>query len=83
MQSQFWEDDLNVGMPSLTITARSLREAMEDEDYITEDDRLIMGYRVFGFIMNNRKWGEYHILDARPLASHVVSSWSSQGVIRR
>jgi hypothetical protein len=61
VQSQFWEDDLNEGMPSLTITARSLREAMEDEDYITDDDRLITSYRVFGFIMRSRKWGEYHI----------------------
>lgn len=73
VQSQFWEDDLNEGLPSLTITARPLREAMEDEDYITDEDRLITSYRVFGFIMRSRKWGEYHTpkLD---LVSHVVSS---------
>lgn len=73
VQSQFWEDDLNEGVPSLTITARPLREAMEDEDYITNDDKLITSYRVFGFIMRSRKWGEYHTprLD---LVSYLVPS---------
>ncbi|KAF5532032.1 TOB3 (member of AAA-ATPase family) [Fusarium mexicanum] len=41
VQSQFWEDDMNEGMPSLTIASRSLRDAMEDEEYITDDDKLI------------------------------------------
>ncbi|KAF5706994.1 TOB3 (member of AAA-ATPase family) [Fusarium mundagurra] len=67
VQSQFWEDDLNEGMPSLTITARSLREAMEDEDYITDDDRLITSYRVFGFIMRSRKWAKLDLTYLGPM----------------
>ncbi|KAF4445216.1 TOB3 (member of AAA-ATPase family) [Fusarium acutatum] len=67
VQSQFWEDDLNEGMPSLTITARSLREAMEDEEYITDDDRLITSYRVFGFIMRSRKWAKLDLTHLGPM----------------
>ncbi|KAF5531223.1 TOB3 (member of AAA-ATPase family) [Fusarium napiforme] len=67
VQSQFWEDDLNEGMPSLAIAARSLREAMEDEDYITDDDRLITSYRVFGFIMRNRKWAKLDLTYLGPM----------------
>ncbi|SCV50664.1 related to TOB3 (member of AAA-ATPase family) [Fusarium fujikuroi] len=67
VQSQFWEDDLNEGMPSLTITARPLREAMEDEDYITDDDKLITSYRVFGFIMRSRKWAKLDLTYLGPM----------------
>ncbi|KAF5976377.1 TOB3 (member of AAA-ATPase family) [Fusarium coicis] len=67
VQSQFWEDDLNEGIPSLTITARSLREAMEDEAYITDDDKLITSYRVFGFIMRSRKWAKLDLTYLGPM----------------
>ncbi|KAF5700452.1 AAA family ATPase [Fusarium globosum] len=67
VQSQFWEDDLNEGLPSLTITARPLREAMEDEDYITDDDKLITSYRVFGFIMRSRKWAKLDLTYLGPM----------------
>ncbi|KAF4957444.1 hypothetical protein FGADI_3080 [Fusarium gaditjirri] len=67
VRSQFWEDDLNEGGPSLTIAARSLREAMEDEDYITDDDRLITSYRVFGFIMRSRKWAKLDLTYLGPM----------------
>ncbi|KAF5621674.1 AAA family ATPase [Fusarium sp. NRRL 25303] len=67
VQSQFWEDDLDEGLPSLTITARPLREAMEDEDYITDDDKLITSYRVFGFIMRSRKWAKLDLTYLGPM----------------
>ncbi|KAF5966097.1 AAA family ATPase [Fusarium bulbicola] len=67
VQSQFWEDDMNEGMPSLTIAARSLREAMEDEEYITDDDKLITSYRVFGFIMRSRKWAKLYLTYLGPM----------------
>ncbi|KAF5644913.1 TOB3 (member of AAA-ATPase family) [Fusarium sp. NRRL 52700] len=56
VHSQFGEAGLSDGMPSLTIAARSLRESTEDEGYIADEDRLIISYRVFGFIMRSRKW---------------------------
>ncbi|KAK2486227.1 hypothetical protein H9L39_00154, partial [Fusarium oxysporum f. sp. albedinis] len=56
VHSQFRETDLSEGMPSPTIAARSLRESTEDEGYITDEDRLIISYRIFGFIMRRRKW---------------------------
>lgn len=54
IQDQFQEQ----GAGSLAITSRPLKESMEDKDFITDDERLIVTYRVFGFIMRSRKWGE-------------------------
>lgn len=80
VHSQFRETDLSEGMPSLTIAARSLRDSTEDEGYITDEDRLIISYRIFGFIMRSRKWSEYHV-PARSLSLYLVSSKGSQVVI--
>ncbi len=50
---------LNEKVPSLIIAPRPLREAVEDEHGITDDERMVISYRVFGFIMRSRKWGEW------------------------
>ncbi|KAK7600519.1 hypothetical protein V3481_002052 [Fusarium oxysporum f. sp. vasinfectum] len=67
VHSQFRETDLSEGMPSLTIAARSLRESTEDEGYITDEDRLIISYRVFGFIMRSRKWTKLDLTCLGPM----------------
>ncbi|KLO97611.1 TOB3 (member of AAA-ATPase family) [Fusarium fujikuroi] len=67
VHSQFWETGMSEGMPSLTIAARSLREATEDEGYITDEDRLIISYRVFGFIMRSRKWTKLDLTYLGPM----------------
>lgn len=45
--------------PPPTIYPRLLSEIKAQEHALTEDDLLIMSYRVFGFILRNRKWGEH------------------------
>ncbi|KAL7952771.1 hypothetical protein V8C34DRAFT_309762 [Trichoderma compactum] len=54
IQDQFQEQ----GAGSLAIAPRPLKESMEDKDFITDDERLIVTYRVFGFIMRSRKWAQ-------------------------
>ncbi|UKZ74716.1 hypothetical protein TrVFT333_002386 [Trichoderma virens FT-333] len=53
IQDQFREQ----GTGSLAISSRPLKESMEDKDFIRDSERLIITYRVFGFIMRSRKWG--------------------------
>lgn len=43
-------------MPSVAIIPRPL-DAKMPEARLTEDDLAIMSYRVFGFVLRNRKWG--------------------------
>lgn len=56
--------------PSVAIVPRSLDEIHKDSDLeaqplISNDDLIIMSYRVFGFVLRNRKWGmsNYFLLD--------------------
>ncbi|KAF9771502.1 hypothetical protein IL306_010857 [Fusarium sp. DS 682] len=62
IQSQFREQvTSSERILSLAIAPRPLKEATEDENYITDDERLIISYRVYGYILRSRKWGEsYH-----------------------
>ncbi|THV50080.1 hypothetical protein BGAL_0166g00220 [Botrytis galanthina] len=57
---------------SLTIAPRSLQETRGD-NLPSQDEFLIMSYRVFGFILRSRKWG---ILLSLPLFCLTKSSWS-------
>ncbi|UKZ48175.1 hypothetical protein TrVGV298_002411 [Trichoderma virens] len=54
IQDQFREQ----GTGSLAISSRPLKESMEDKDFIRDSERLIITYRVFGFIMRSRKWAQ-------------------------
>lgn len=44
--------------PPPSIYPRPLREIKMQEGVLTDGDYLIMSYRVFGFILRSRKWGE-------------------------
>lgn len=43
----------------LAVVARTFRK--DNIRSITDDDKVIMTYRVFGFILRNRSWGEYWV----------------------
>lgn len=59
IQSQFLQHGpSSERVPSLAIAPRSLKEGTEDDACITDDEKMIVSYRVFGFIMRSRKWGE-------------------------
>ncbi|KAI0404020.1 hypothetical protein F4802DRAFT_569427 [Xylaria palmicola] len=47
------------GVPSVAIIPRTLRDILE-RDNLTDDEYLIMSYRVYGFVLRSRKW---HDLD--------------------
>ncbi|KAI1172279.1 hypothetical protein F4777DRAFT_582133 [Nemania sp. FL0916] len=56
----------NEALPSLLIASRSLEEVMEDKNSITENERLVINYRVFGFIMRSRKWAKLDLASLGP-----------------
>ncbi|KAF7956546.1 hypothetical protein EAE96_003881 [Botrytis aclada] len=50
------------GNSSLVIVPRSLKEA-QDNNLPSQDELLIMTYRVFGFILRSRKWAKLNLAD--------------------
>lgn len=44
--------------PMLALVSRTLKEMSEDE-FIGDDDYMIMSSQVLGFVLRNRKWGMY------------------------
>lgn len=49
-------EELNIE-PPVAIHPHSLKELTTAKDFLTDDDLLIMPYRVFGFVLRSRKWG--------------------------
>ncbi|KAI3343796.1 hypothetical protein F4824DRAFT_494053 [Ustulina deusta] len=43
--------------PSITIYPRPLEDIKRQNNSLSDDDFLIMTYRVFGFVLRSRKWG--------------------------
>ncbi|KAF7558199.1 hypothetical protein G7Z17_g13 [Cylindrodendrum hubeiense] len=58
LREQLSWDDQEGRTPSLAIISRPLKAAMDDEGYIGDDEKLIMSYRAYGFILRSRKWEE-------------------------
>ncbi|KAJ2989593.1 hypothetical protein NUW58_g3395 [Xylaria curta] len=51
--------DAGFGAPSLILSPRSLEESMPGtEDEPTDEEFVIMTYRVFGFVLRSRKWAQ-------------------------
>lgn len=46
-------------LPSVAIYPRDLNDTTGD-DALTDDEFLIMSYRVFAFVLRTRKWGEFY-----------------------
>jgi hypothetical protein len=46
-------------MPAVIIVPRTLNEKAPTTG-LAEDDLIIMSYRVFGFVLRNRRWGKFH-----------------------
>jgi len=47
-------------MPSVAIFPRPLKESQMEENKISDSELLIMSYRVFGFLLRSRRWGEFY-----------------------
>ncbi|KAF3019393.1 hypothetical protein E8E14_012250 [Neopestalotiopsis sp. 37M] len=50
--------DTSMGAPSLILQSRSLEDVLSSSTRVTETELLIMTYRVFGFVLRSRKWGD-------------------------
>ncbi|KAL7924422.1 hypothetical protein ACQKWADRAFT_286697 [Trichoderma austrokoningii] len=60
-------EELNVE-PPVAIHPRSLKELTADKDSLTDNDLLIMPYRVFGFVLRSRKWAKLDLKYLTPVA---------------
>ncbi|KAF4448569.1 hypothetical protein F53441_8046 [Fusarium austroafricanum] len=68
VQGQFREEDKTSDkVPLMTIAARPLSEVTKDENDIADEDRLIMSYRVFGFVLRSKKWAKLDLTYLRPM----------------
>jgi hypothetical protein len=47
--------------PSVAIYPRALKDLKSSGDQLTEDELLVMSYRVFGFILRSRKWAKFDL----------------------
>jgi hypothetical protein len=64
--------------PSIAIYPRTLQRVRSPENTVTDDELVIMSYRVFGFVLRSRKWGK------SPLSywlEYLLLSWRSPMVV--
>lgn len=52
--------------PSVAIYPRALQDTKSPENALTDDDLVIMSYRVFGFVLRSRKWGKSYSYSKYP-----------------
>jgi hypothetical protein len=53
-------------MPSVMVFPRSLEEASTGVNALTDDELIIMSYSAPGYILRDRSWGKYSILQQKP-----------------
>lgn len=46
-------------LPSVAVFPRSARDTKSPENRLSEEDLIIMSYRVFAFVLRTRKWGKF------------------------
>ncbi|KAK3692980.1 hypothetical protein B0T22DRAFT_400636 [Podospora appendiculata] len=54
-------------LPSVTIFPRELKETSTEENTVTDEELMIMSYRVFGFVLRSRKWAKLDLTYLRPV----------------
>ncbi|KAK4079966.1 hypothetical protein Trihar35433_1071 [Trichoderma harzianum] len=54
--------------PSVAIYPRSLKEITASKNSLTNDDLVIMSYRVFGFVLRSRKWAKLDLKYLSPVS---------------
>jgi hypothetical protein len=47
--------------PSVAIYTRLLKDTRSPNNALTDDELVIMNYRIFGFVLRSRKWGNSHV----------------------
>jgi len=56
-------------LPSVAVYPRTLEEAKTPGNSLTDDELLIMSYRVFGFVLSSRKWAKLDLECLKPVGS--------------
>ncbi|UKZ77743.1 hypothetical protein TrVFT333_005468 [Trichoderma virens FT-333] len=54
--------------PSVAIYPRLLKEITASKNSLTDDDLIIMSYRVFGFVLRSRKWAKLDLKYLSPVS---------------
>ncbi|KAL7935954.1 hypothetical protein V8C35DRAFT_296461 [Trichoderma chlorosporum] len=54
--------------PSVAIYPRPLKEITASKNTLTDDDLIIMSYRVFGFVLRSRKWAQLDLKYLSPVS---------------
>ncbi|KAK3357819.1 hypothetical protein B0T25DRAFT_170507 [Lasiosphaeria hispida] len=55
--------------PSVAIYPRALKDTKSPENALTDDDLVIMTYRVFGYVLRSRKWAKLDLKYLSPVTS--------------
>jgi len=69
-RNQHYISTLNRGpehLPSVAIDTRDLVDTKSGDNRLSHEELVIMSYRVYGFVLRNRKWGKLQYLYATPL----------------
>ena len=56
-------------LPSVAVYPRTLEEAKTPGNSLTDEELLIMSYRVFGFVLSSRKWAKLDLECLKPVGS--------------
>ena len=58
LSRNFVTEQISRGVPSLILSPMPLKEMEGAEQWLSDDEFVVMTYRVFGFVLRSRKWGE-------------------------
>lgn len=65
------------GQPSVAIYPRNLTDTSGEGD-LTDEEYVLMTYRVFAFVLRTRQWGEYCLLGILSMCIHSTHALSQQ-----
>jgi len=71
------------GEPPPSIYIRPLQEIRAHEEPVSDDDFLIMSYRVFAFVLRSRKWAQLDLTHLKPPDTHSSKALLGMGGGRR
>ncbi|KAK4169596.1 hypothetical protein QBC43DRAFT_354874 [Cladorrhinum sp. PSN259] len=67
------------GEPPPSIYVRPLQEIRAQEELLSDDDFLIMSYRVFAFVLRSRKWAQLDLTHLKPPDTHSSKTFLGKG----
>ncbi|KAK3998263.1 hypothetical protein QBC44DRAFT_314084 [Cladorrhinum sp. PSN332] len=65
-------------LPSAVIYSRTLEDSKTTENRFTDDEIILMSYRVFGFVLRSRKWAKLDLNCLRPIGTRKNSNTTDE-----